>query len=94
MGVKIDIDGKWGIMSDKFQYILGQWTTKTRQRDGEEVEVKTLTDRTFHDEITHLLKTYTRKRTNNEEIESFEELKELHKEIKEIFEDIREELVV
>jgi hypothetical protein len=62
--MRIDIDGTYGITSDKRQYILGKWSTYTN-KDGEEIE--TMTDKTYHTSFEHLFKTYCEKQLRTEE---------------------------
>lgn len=92
-GIKIDIDGNWGIMSDEYCYILGKWTEAERKRDGEKVTVKTLKKRTFHKNLEQLFKAYVHKRLRTErEITSFKQLIDFHKVLLKKVEEIKEKM--
>lgn len=84
--MKIDIDGTYGITSDKRQYILGKWSTYTNKK-GEEVE--TMTDKTYHTSFEHLFKTYCEKQLRTDEgIESLEDVIKKINQLKNIIKDL------
>lgn len=94
MGIKIDIDGEWGIMSDDYSYILGQWTTREKTKDGEKIKVKTLKNRTYHGTITQLLRAYKKEKTLSSKAESFKELIKIHERIMTTIDKIKDKLEV
>jgi len=92
-GLKIDIDGTWGIMSDEMNLILGKWTTKKRKKGDEKVEVKTLKSRTYHTDFENLFKTYMENKIKASEpqLTNFKEVIKKEQEIKELIKEILKE---
>ncbi len=90
MGVEIDIDGVYGLMSGERQYTLGKWTT--RKKDGE--KVKTLKDRTYHKDLSSVFRTYKQKKVRRSNAQSFEELLEEVEKVDKKIDEITKELGV
>ncbi len=90
--IEIDIDGEWGITSNKWQYFLGHWA-KRENEDGEVIDyVKK--EKSFRT-LKSLMNTYLRQRVRTEgQIKSFVELQNKISEVKEIIEGIADELDV
>lgn len=87
--IDLDIDGEYGLQSDKRQFVLGKHST--RERKGEEVH--TLKDRTFHKTLKSALETYAEKRVRDgSEITDFEELIKVQAKTNEILKGIESEL--
>lgn len=89
--IELDIDGEYGISSDKRNLILGKYIIKINS-DGEEYE--TLADRTYHKTFGGLLKKYNeRKLKNSRKVGTWEDLirlqKTIHKTIKGIDKKIK-----
>ena len=90
--IEIDIDGEWGITSNKWQYFLGHWAKKEND-DGETIDYvkKEKSYRT----IEGLMNAYVRQSVRTEgKIQSFAELKHKINEVKEVIEGIADELDV
>lgn len=87
--IDLDIDGEYGLQSDKRQFILGRHST--RERKGEEVHM--LKDRTFHKTLESALGKYAERRMKDgEEIADFGGMIKVQTETNKILKSIESEL--
>lgn len=90
--IEIDIDGEWGITSNKWQYFLGHWA-KRENEDGEVIDyVKK--EKSFRT-LKSLMNAYARQRVRTEgQIQTFAELKYKINQVRKVIENIADELDV